>query len=140
MVPSLPPFSVVVAGAPYCTPVKEREGAPSSFPRTPSPFLIIFPYLIWSRVTRGKHFKLSAPQDSGLIAILEKKGVDIHAEPPRSMSWYMSLLVSLNRIMCGNVVIGFKVTVSFEPLLDSLQVFMNLRLFTAFGVGPSRMS
>jgi hypothetical protein len=34
---------VIVAGAPYYGLAKEREGAPSAFPRCSCPFFIIFP-------------------------------------------------------------------------------------------------
>ena len=40
----------MVAGAPYYALVKEREGAPSFFPRCPSPFLVILPEITWSKV------------------------------------------------------------------------------------------
>jgi len=40
----------MVAGAPYYALAKEREGAPSFFPRIPSLFLVISPALIWSKV------------------------------------------------------------------------------------------
>jgi hypothetical protein len=33
----------LLAGAPYYEPAKEREGAPSLFPRCSCPFFIIFP-------------------------------------------------------------------------------------------------
>ena len=41
----------MVAGAPYYALAKEREGAPSFFPRNPSLFLVILPEIIWSKVT-----------------------------------------------------------------------------------------
>lgn len=42
----------------------------------------------------GNDFRLFAPRDNSLIAILKEKGVDINVKPPASMNWYMSLLVS----------------------------------------------
>lgn len=45
MVSSLLPFRLMVAGAPYYALAKEREGAPSFFPRCSSPFLVIYPSL-----------------------------------------------------------------------------------------------
>jgi len=43
----------------------------------------------------GRHYRVFAPKDSGLIKILKQKGVSIQAKPPARMSWYSSLIVSL---------------------------------------------
>ena len=54
MVSLLLPFMVLLAGAPYNELAKEREGAPSSFPRCSCPFYLIFPPFSLPVITRGR--------------------------------------------------------------------------------------
>ncbi len=42
----------------------------------------------------GRRFKVFAPQDRDLIAILKQKGVSIQAKPPAETTWYMSIFLS----------------------------------------------
>jgi len=60
VVSSLLPFQIMVAGAPYYALAKEREGAPSFFPRCPSPFLVILPEITWSKVRMRDTLKMAS--------------------------------------------------------------------------------
>jgi len=42
----------------------------------------------------GRVFKTYAPKDSGIVSLLQEKGVRIAAKPAEGSSWYMTILIS----------------------------------------------